>query len=260
MDFASTRGGILDESHAVVAFISGGVVSRSTSARQQPTRQATKGRDVIRTEQWAMVLSGGTRQSAREYQANNYGKPGPVTNRDRVHADQSSNNGARRKIAKGRRWIASLLGVLALTSVTVVSTASPGQAASSMCLNNTGPTYGAWSTSKSYVFRRGEFCIQEPEREYRLVFQDDGNFVVYNNRLANDPNKVVWSTKTNGKGMTLEFQKDGNLVIYDTARSARWSSDTYGWPAGTTFHLVLVLGQPVYTALLPSGTSYTKYL
>ncbi|CAD7815659.1 hypothetical protein CHRY9390_03012 [Chryseobacterium aquaeductus] len=58
-------------------------------------------------------------------------------------------------------------------------------------------------------------------RATRAVFQDDGNLVVYGQRES-----VVYSTKTNGKRADrLTMQDDGNLVIY-TRSNPLWSSNT----------------------------------
>ncbi len=60
--------------------------------------------------------------------------------------------------------------------------------------------------------------------KYRLIFQADGNLVMY------DPtNKPIWSSNTHGKkGTHLAMQKDGNLVIYTQSNQALWSSNTHG--------------------------------
>ncbi|AHH97924.1 hypothetical protein GCM10010174_29310 [Kutzneria viridogrisea] len=53
------------------------------------------------------------------------------------------------------------------------------------------------------------------------VFQGDGNFVVYDGFGT-----AVWDAGTTGRGNTLVFQTDGNLVIYDLANQAAWNSRT----------------------------------
>jgi hypothetical protein len=58
-----------------------------------------------------------------------------------------------------------------------------------------------------------------------LVFQSDGNLVVYDEHQA-----ARWASDTNGRGAVAKFQTDGNLVVYDAA------------------------GQPVRTGRSPSNT------
>lgn len=45
-----------------------------------------------------------------------------------------------------------------------------------------------------------------------LVMQDDGNFVIYDERQA-----PRWASNTFGRGAYAKFQVDGNLVVYDAS-------------------------------------------
>ena len=64
---------------------------------------------------------------------------------------------------------------------------------------------------------------------YKLIFQTDGNLVVYN-----PSGKAVWDSKTNNKnGKILAMQSDGNLVIYTSSYKAIWSSKTHGHSGST---------------------------
>ncbi|NVJ59386.1 MAG: metallophosphoesterase [Gammaproteobacteria bacterium] len=59
--------------------------------------------------------------------------------------------------------------------------------------------------------------------EYRLVMQQDGNLVIYNQQ-----GQAIWSSNTVGSGADrLVYQSDGNLVIY-AGNQAVWSSGTGG--------------------------------
>ena len=59
--------------------------------------------------------------------------------------------------------------------------------------------------------------------QYMLVFQADGNLVLYKN--GGNP---IWSTGTQGKGATYAvMQSDGNFVIY-AGSTALWSTKTNG--------------------------------
>ena len=61
---------------------------------------------------------------------------------------------------------------------------------------------------------------------YKVAFQDDGNFVVYN-RAAHP----IWESRTANLGGTiLSMQNDGNLVIYKADGTAIWDSHTGGHP------------------------------
>jgi hypothetical protein len=58
----------------------------------------------------------------------------------------------------------------------------------------------------------------------RLVMQNDGNLVVYDNS-----NKAVWASNTNNKGTgpyRLIMQNDRNLVIYDAKNQPTWNTRT----------------------------------
>ncbi len=53
--------------------------------------------------------------------------------------------------------------------------------------------------------------LQSPNGNYKLIYQGDGNLVLYNK--ANAP---IWATMTNGKVSTkLSFQVDGNIVMFN---------------------------------------------
>lgn len=59
----------------------------------------------------------------------------------------------------------------------------------------------------------------------KLVFQDDGNLVIYNK-----DGSPIWHSGTYGNPKSkLIMQSDGNLVIYNKNGDAIWSSKTYGW-------------------------------
>ncbi|HEX5495474.1 MAG TPA: hypothetical protein VFX70_12965 [Mycobacteriales bacterium] len=63
----------------------------------------------------------------------------------------------------------------------------------------------------------------------RLIFQSDGNLVVYNER-----NQPVFASNTRGRGHRLIFQSDGNLVVYNQAgilpSDAVFATGTVGHP------------------------------
>jgi flagellar biosynthesis GTPase FlhF len=58
---------------------------------------------------------------------------------------------------------------------------------------------------------------------YRLIFQDDGNLVVYNK------SKALWGAGTENKAIeSLKMQSDGNLVMYGYNKKPVWASNTLG--------------------------------
>lgn len=61
-----------------------------------------------------------------------------------------------------------------------------------------------------------------PTKNYYLVFQDDGNLVLYPKRS----NTAVWDSKTSNIGQKAMFQQDGNLVVYNGNNSAVFSTKT----------------------------------
>lgn len=68
--------------------------------------------------------------------------------------------------------------------------------------------------------------IWSPDGRYRLIFQTDGNLVIY--RSDGQP---VWWTGTHGisPGAAV-MQSDGNFVVYNAANEPRWHTHTYGNP------------------------------
>ncbi|XP_054479220.1 B-type lectin plumieribetin-like [Anoplopoma fimbria] len=74
--------------------------------------------------------------------------------------------------------------------------------------------------SRNDELRRGDYLMSN-NREWKAIFQDDGNFVVYGW-------KSVWATGTNGSDVfRLCMQADNNLVMYNKDGSAKWSTGTY---------------------------------
>ncbi len=62
------------------------------------------------------------------------------------------------------------------------------------------------------------------DNRYFLLFQEDGNLVVYK-VMGNNMVKGVWNTHTNGKAIKkCVFQGDGNLVLYDYTNKAIWAA------------------------------------
>ena len=65
--------------------------------------------------------------------------------------------------------------------------------------------------------------LTSPNGTYRLVYQSDGNLVLY---TGSSP---VWSTNTGASNASpAVLQGDGNFVIYNAAGIARWATNTAG--------------------------------
>ena len=69
--------------------------------------------------------------------------------------------------------------------------------------------------------------ITSSSGRYRLLYQTDGNLVLYDDVSG----AVVWSSNTRGTsaGQAL-MQADGNFVVYDVQGTGLWSSGTAGNP------------------------------
>ncbi|KAL7836089.1 hypothetical protein AOLI_G00273730 [Acnodon oligacanthus] len=67
---------------------------------------------------------------------------------------------------------------------------------------------------------KGDFLISN-DRNYKAIFQDDGNFVIYGW-------KPLWASNTYGKPVTrLIMQGDGNLVLYTGDGQPLWASNSW---------------------------------
>jgi len=69
-------------------------------------------------------------------------------------------------------------------------------------------------------------AIWSPDRRYRLIFQTDGNLVIY----RSDGVPVWWTGTVGISPGAARMQGDGNFVVYDSAGRATWHTYTYGNP------------------------------
>ena len=92
--------------------------------------------------------------------------------------------------------------------------------------NNWGGSGGSWGSNdndkvfKGYIFSKNN-KLHSVNREYHLVFQEDGNLVVYDK----DKN-VYWASNIQNRGARAELQRDGNLVVYDYSRRSVFASNS----------------------------------
>ncbi|KAM3860831.1 B-type lectin plumieribetin-like [Diretmus argenteus] len=73
--------------------------------------------------------------------------------------------------------------------------------------------------SKNDELRKGDYLMSN-NREWKAVFQEDGNFVIYGW-------KPMWSTDTaNSDAFRLCMQEDCNLVMYNKAGKPMWHTNS----------------------------------
>ena len=93
--------------------------------------------------------------------------------------------------------------------------------------------------------------LQSPNRQFLLIYQDDGNLVLYDQRSG----AVKWASNTDGATAgRAALQRDGRFVVYDAEGTPRWTSGS-GPGRGAVLVLqddgnVVVRGQDgaIYTA------------
>ncbi|WP_434155778.1 hypothetical protein [Pseudomonas sp. JZ134] len=91
------------------------------------------------------------------------------------------------------------------------------------------PSYIHQEKASDFILKGGE-SLKLGEKIIRgscsLIFQNDGNLVVYGN-----DNAVLWAAYTENKNaVQAVMQTDGNFVIYDEKGAALWHSNTYNNP------------------------------
>jgi hypothetical protein len=82
--------------------------------------------------------------------------------------------------------------------------------------------------------------LTSPNGQWRLVFQADGNLVLYGPGSAQEGHwgPALFSAQTNERGGSrLHMQSDGNLVIAGFDGKVKWASDTQGHP-GASLHVL----------------------
>ncbi|KAM6908816.1 B-type lectin plumieribetin-like [Lycodopsis pacificus] len=74
--------------------------------------------------------------------------------------------------------------------------------------------------SKNDELRKGD-SLMSNNGQWKAVFQDDGNFVIYGW-------KPVWASDTYGSdAFRLVMQADCNLVMYNKCDEPRWHTNSY---------------------------------
>ncbi len=99
--------------------------------------------------------------------------------------------------------------------------------------NKTIKIYNTFTYQTDYK-ASDEIRKYSPNMKYCLIFQSDGNLVLY----PTGRDSAEWSSKTYGNpSAVLSIQKDGNVVIYSdsTKSNALWAAGTYGSDNKSTF-------------------------
>lgn len=77
--------------------------------------------------------------------------------------------------------------------------------------------------------------LRSPNGRYELIFQSDGNLVLYKT-YSGYPRRALWASGTAGRTAAVcILQGDGNLVLYAPSGGVLWSSETPGNPGSTLF-------------------------
>jgi hypothetical protein len=123
------------------------------------------------------------------------------------------------------------------------------------CVNDKNFITAGWDFLGPWVFPVNT-PIMSCNGAVKLVFQDDGNLVLY--RTAD--NVSIWSSATAGKGGTsARMQIDGNLVVYNSARTPLWSSGTQSNRARLVLqddlNLVIYTDDIIYGRAIPLWSS-----
>jgi hypothetical protein len=111
--------------------------------------------------------------------------------------------------------VAVVLGAAMLTTTAPLT--NHASAATRTSCSATSPSIKKWQGTLSYGLGNS-FCIKD-RGGYWLVWQSDGNLVLYSN-----PGEAVWASYTMNRGRTLRLQSDGNMVIYNGSGQAVWAS------------------------------------
>lgn len=146
-----------------------------------------------------------------------------------------------RKLKGKRRIPAIVLATFAATPITLAGAVPP---ASALPDCNWPYTFFHWTKNETFHFAPGTFCIKNTRDNARLVYQEDGNLVLYRGQVQL-PRYALWSSRTHGQLRGhLSLQGDGNIVIYGGDGGRLWASNTWNYwrPATTRYCLDVRLG------------------
>jgi len=93
-----------------------------------------------------------------------------------------------------------------------------------MATSNNGANWDDTLYGENNQYLAPEDYLQSDNGEFKLIYQTDGNLVLYNSS-----NAAVWASNTNGQPAWRTYmQPDGNLVVYSAEGQAIWASNTNG--------------------------------
>lgn len=93
--------------------------------------------------------------------------------------------------------------------------------------------------------------IFSPSGRYRLIYQSDGNLVVYD--TSQFPAKPIWHAQTHGSVTgRFQMQADGNAVIYSSTGSPIWAT----WTQDTLSAWLELKDDGALVVNAPSGTAW----
>jgi hypothetical protein len=113
-------------------------------------------------------------------------------------------------VAQGDFWVTvrSVDGAGAVLAVTTAADARAQRVASSV------------ASARARTTMLGGESLTSPNGRFQMVFQSDGNLVVYGGGRA------LWASATAAAGGRFLVQSDGNMVVYSASGAAVWSSRT----------------------------------
>jgi hypothetical protein len=126
---------------------------------------------------------------------------------------------ARPSRRRGAQAVIALALALAATGLIAAPAAAATSSGDIACASHQTAVAYAYD-ARTFVYSPGDFCLSDGT--FKLVFQGDGNFVLY------DGAKAKWATYTATTKGTLRLQTDGNIVIYDGNSKVLWASKTGG--------------------------------
>ncbi|MCR5541255.1 MAG: peptidoglycan DD-metalloendopeptidase family protein [Ruminococcus sp.] len=115
----------------------------------------------------------------------------------------------------------------AIPANSTIGSAVLGNAVVASAAVNAGTVVDAKNGNADLV--QGKF-YKSPSQNYVLVFQGDGNLVIYHyNKTTDKAYSPIWSSQTENRGGTkCVLQGDGNFVIYRSDGKAIWNTQTNG--------------------------------
>jgi hypothetical protein len=122
---------------------------------------------------------------------------------------------------------------------------------------NCGAWSGGFHPDDSFALARDEWLsasdvIDSANGNYHLVYQTDGNLVLYNYNWTT----ALWSTGTQSSPGMAVMQTDGNFVVYDDQWGVKYNTGT---PGNRGAYLVVTNAGAVLLISISGGLLYTLH-